>query len=204
MSERGLALRRILVALETAASKARINWSFQVARGTVATEMLAAASEADLLALGKSGWTAVTEGRLGSTVRAIVSAGSGPVLILQPGARLGTPVLAVNDGSSAARKALEFAARLLPEEDGGLSVLIAANDAETARTLQKQAGEWAERRRINVRFRTLLGGRVPELVRALGTEDAGLLVLPGPFLSATAGALPAILSRIERPALLVW
>ncbi len=43
-------------AIELLAERANIAWSFRTVRGIVASELLSAATEADLIVLGKAGW----------------------------------------------------------------------------------------------------------------------------------------------------
>lgn len=61
-------------ALADAASAANIPWSFRSVRGRVSAELLAAAAEADLLALGRAGWSQRPPSRLGSTAAALFAA----------------------------------------------------------------------------------------------------------------------------------
>ncbi len=60
--------------LADAASAANIPWSFRSVRGRVSAELLAAAARADLLALGRAGWSQRAPARLGSTAAALFSA----------------------------------------------------------------------------------------------------------------------------------
>ncbi len=66
------ALARRLLA--DAASAANIPWSFRSVRGRVDSELLAAAARADLLALGRAGWSQRPPARLGSTAAALFAA----------------------------------------------------------------------------------------------------------------------------------
>jgi nucleotide-binding universal stress UspA family protein len=98
-------------ALESAASKLGIRWSFQVKRGLVASEILLASMDADLVILGKRGLN--LSRRLGSTVQLMISSGRGMALVLQQGERLKVPVVAIYNESPNASKVLD-AARTLP------------------------------------------------------------------------------------------
>ena len=93
-------------ALEAIASRARVRWSFRIARGAVAAELLAAATEADLISLGRCGWSMIETGRLGSTTETVLSRTVAPVLLLRRGLRMGQSVVAVYDGSDCARAGL--------------------------------------------------------------------------------------------------
>src|SRR5690606_31783004 len=91
-------------ALEDAARRRRLRWTFRTAQGIISVELLAAASEADLIILGKAGWS--RRRRLGSTARVVITQAPQRTLILQQGAHLGLPVGILYDGSPLARQAL--------------------------------------------------------------------------------------------------
>ena len=60
-------------ALEAAAQRERVRWSFRVVRGRVGRALAEAVGELDLLALGRSSWARSSGGRLGSTARFVVT-----------------------------------------------------------------------------------------------------------------------------------
>jgi nucleotide-binding universal stress UspA family protein len=67
--------------LATAADQSRVPWSFRTVRGEVVAEVLAAAGGADLLAMGRVGWSLGKQLRIGSTALEVVAA-KNPVLLL--------------------------------------------------------------------------------------------------------------------------
>lgn len=102
--------------LAEAAGRRRLRWSFRVARGQIATELFALASELDMVVIGKrarAGFWPI-EDRPGARTVAPLAAG---------------PVMVVHDGSANSLPALELAARLA--RDGGLElrVLVTATSA---------------------------------------------------------------------------
>ncbi len=72
---------RAAQAMALAASRAQIRWTFTVARGSIETELLQAANEADLFILGRAGWSG--KRRLGSTARKLVAAGANRIMIIE-------------------------------------------------------------------------------------------------------------------------
>jgi len=102
--------------LAEAAGRQRLRWSFRVARGQIATELFALASELDMVVIGKRARAGLwpIEDRPGARAVAPVAAG---------------PVMVVFDGSANALPALDLAARLA--RDGGLElrVLVTATSA---------------------------------------------------------------------------
>ena len=81
-------------AMASLANPAQVQWSFRVVRGEVNAELLAAASEMDVLALGKTGWSSLAAipsppSRAGrcSTSTPSPSPGSARTPVPAPGAR---------------------------------------------------------------------------------------------------------------------
>jgi nucleotide-binding universal stress UspA family protein len=95
-----------------AGQRFKVRTSFRVAQGDVAREILMAATEADLLVLGKAGWSVGTFRKPGSTCLEILSHSRIPVLIAEEGVSLSPLILAVHDNSDAGKRALEFAREL--------------------------------------------------------------------------------------------
>jgi nucleotide-binding universal stress UspA family protein len=179
-------------ALAIAAGRAQVPWSFRIARGVIAAELLTAASEADLVILGKVGWSPTGRRHLGSTARAVLSQATCLTLILQEGVRLSLPILVVYDGSTLAQKALAAAIRLVRGKNGYLTVLILADGPDTAQALQTNVTKWLWERELEARYRWLVGADVRHLPRIVDAEGCGMLVLPGQR------------SRVQSEGLLVW
>jgi nucleotide-binding universal stress UspA family protein len=194
---------RIRRVLELIAERMQVNWSFRVARGVIASVLLTAASEVDLIILGRGGWSLTQRRQLGSTARAILSETPCLALILQQGTYLELPMLVVYDGSPLAQKALATAAALVQGEGGDLTVLVLADDLDMAHRLQRQAAEWLQGRGVNVRYRPLTKLSVPRLAHILQTEERGTLVLPARSALLQDEVLLALLDEIEMPVLLV-
>jgi len=166
-------------ALATAAERARVPWSFRTARGHVASEILAAVAEADLLAMATIGCSLGRHFRFGSA--ALDRAENAlPVLLLPArGARFKGNLLVLYDGSPAAKRRISIAAELAGAGANRITVLIAAADEKNAERMQQEfeallAGSGAE-----VCYRSFDPKDEAALVRALKAEREGVLVLPG-------------------------
>jgi len=195
--------RRAEQALAIMAERAQVRWSFRVARGTIAAELLAAAAEADLISLGRSGWSPTGRRRVGSTARAVLSQAPHPALVVRQGARLEIPIMLVYDASVLAAKALATATRLAQGKEGELLVLVAADDSAETGRLQAQAGEWLQARGIPARFRQLTEATVSRLARALKTEGCGTLILPAEIALLRDEALSTLVEELDCPMLLI-
>ena len=184
--ERGLRAQagRAHAALAAAAQEVPVRWSFRVARGTVAPEILAAVSESSLLVLGKTGRSGT---RFGSTVRAVAAEAPGPVLIAGHGAPRGSTVAVLYDGSPASERALGLAARLARKRR--ITVLIPTDGAQDApSSLAARSKEGLAERGISANYVEHRPGDTNALARVLNREHAGLLLL-GDAHAAEAAAL---------------
>jgi nucleotide-binding universal stress UspA family protein len=114
-------------ALERAASAHRVACTFRVARGRVVAEVLGAAEAPDLLVLGAGGHRRSGAARVGDTARAAADRGRSSVLVLRPGGRLGEPVVAIDDGTAGAPRALAVA-RSIDVDPGPTLVEAPAGD----------------------------------------------------------------------------
>jgi nucleotide-binding universal stress UspA family protein len=202
---RGLGRRARSVFIRTT-ERIQITRSFRVVRGSVLSEVLNAASEADMLVLGRAGWSLLQRERLGSTVRGILPERFGMALILKEKTCLGVPLAVVYDGSPAAERALDAAdiLRQQPEDDNKLLiVLLLAEEEQKIRNLQRQAAARLAEREAVARYHVLTSTNVLPLVDILQAEDCGMLILPTRGFALHSSALVQLLEQLELPVLLV-
>jgi hypothetical protein len=187
---------------EGSCRRVQVRSTFQVTQGLVPAQVLDAASTADMIVLGRSGWSLLRPGSLGSTARAILSGAPGLALILEKGERLCPPVVVFYDGSPQSRKALAAAAALAEGDDDPLVVILRADSPEQADSLRAGAGEWLDRQELDVSYETLSQTTVPRLVRILQAHDCVTLVLPaqGPMLQDE--FIQALIDQVHAPLLL--
>jgi nucleotide-binding universal stress UspA family protein len=188
-------------ALEEVAEKAQVRWSFRVARGIIAAELLAAAEEMDLILLGRTGWS--NRRRVGSTALAVASRAGKHTLIIRRGAHLGLPVGIVCDGTIHAEKAMDTAVDLLRYQEGYLVIFIRADDLVTARQLQSEISEWVGQRNLHAHYRWLVGEDLTGLDGLIQEERCGILVLPAEVDALQGDKLRPILDQVQCPVLLV-
>jgi nucleotide-binding universal stress UspA family protein len=164
-------------ALAVVAGRRQLRWSFRVVRGQVAAELLTAAQEADLLALGRASWAMTRRVRLGATAREVIAQARRPVLLLQRGHAICQPVQLVYDGSAAARRALAAATRMASLIGGSLTVMIVTNDPEHAQRLQKEVDERLQAQHVKGHYRQLRNPSAQELTGALHLSGEGMLII---------------------------
>lgn len=167
--------RRAEQALALIAESAEVQWSFQIAQGFIHTEILAAAEEADLVVMGKSGWS--RRKQLGSTAQTMVVQFKQKILIFQAGVALGRPVMAVYTGSEVSKKALQVILELRTE-DNPFTILISTNDAVRVKELKTEIQEWAEKNRVKPDYLWIPKIDEATIARQVWSINCGMLVLP--------------------------
>jgi nucleotide-binding universal stress UspA family protein len=166
-------------ALATAARRAQVEWSFRTVRGDVASEVLAAASDIDLLAMGKGGWSLDRRVRMGSTALEL-STSSIPVLLLsESGMPPKAPLVVYYDGSPAAKRGLLAALQLEDAGMDGITVLLDSASPDEAAKLRGEIDGLTQRADHNLRYRKIDPYDQTSLLRAVEAEKTGVLVLGG-------------------------
>jgi nucleotide-binding universal stress UspA family protein len=188
-------------ALAAACERRKVKWSFRIARGEVAHEVVTAAEEVDMLILGKVSRPLVRQIRLGSTALAAAVHASCSVLLLQRDRGIDPPVVVTYDGSLVARRALRIAARLAKRNGGYLAVLVVAGTPEEEYRLQAETADWLRKQGLLVQYRSLSEASVPALTQALQAEESGVLVLSDTILHLA--QLQKLLDEVDCPVLLV-
>ncbi|NBD35841.1 MAG: universal stress protein [Chloroflexi bacterium] len=188
----------------TFVQRIEIRGEFRVARGPVPTEVVSAASDVDLVILGKSGLAQPQGSRLGSTVRALIEETPGMTMILQNGAALGFPLVVVYDETPLAEKTLNVAVKLVEKEESGfLTLLIAAEDKEACDNLQAKAQDITSDLPLIVRYRQLSKSTAAKVAHRIQMEERGALILPGNRALLADEAVLSLLAKIEVPVLIV-
>ena len=194
--------RRVEERMTEIAERDQLRWSFRVARGAIAAELLEASSGVDLVILGRSGWSLRRRRGLGSTARAVVFGAPTLTLVLQEGTCLGLPVLVVYDGSPLADKALAVASVLARFEEGPVTVVL-LEDSSEARELRERAVAQLRDQEVRARYLALNRSNVPQLAQLVQAQECGTLVLPAKSVLLEDEALVALLDEIDVPTLFV-
>ncbi|MDF1515381.1 MAG: universal stress protein [Anaerolineae bacterium] len=186
------------------ASQQGVQQTFRVSRGKVLPEILEVSSDADVLIVGKTGWSQIKCRRWGSTARAIY-ADETPrlVMLLQNGTELAGPIMLVYDGSPLAQKALEVAAVLHEKRHGPLHVLVLVNGEKRAPDLLAEVASMLQDFGTEGHYQTLVESNIPKLARVIQSATFGTLILPDKVKLLQDDALLTLLEEIDIPILLV-
>ena len=197
MMERALRAQasRAETALIEAAERLRVRCSFHIARGEVTAQLLAAAHEIDLVALGMP---RRQYRRIGSTVREIVNAAQSSVLLLPLDARIRAPIAVVYDGSPASARALSVARYFTQIQDSILTVLVTTKTGDPKADITRQL----EGSGLTVRYRSLPDLEIANVAQSVRQEAAGTLVLCASVYPKE-GALEDLLAQLDCAVLLV-
>lgn len=190
-------------ALGAVAEKRNLRWSFQVARGSVVAELLRAAVEADLLALGVAGHGLTSRTRLGSTALSILTRAPANVLLLHQGCQIKAPALIVLDCSPAALSAFPTALVLAAVSAGPLGIFILADEPGLAQKRWDQIAPVLAAKGLDARRRSLRSQDLGQLAQIAKAEGAGVVIVAADSRFLENGSLQAALQDLPCPAFIV-
>lgn len=190
-------------ALRAAAERVQARWSFRTVRGQVTPAVLAAALEADLVAMGRMSQSVSGRSRLGSTARATTRGTRRSVLLMQQGSDLSYPVLVTFDGSPAAWQALLAATRLARASGDDLSVLLLNDVPEAVDNMKDQVSAWLRKRDLKAHYSWLAEATVSALIKLVNASADCVLVLGGENPLLEAESIQELLDETDCPVLLV-
>lgn len=188
--------------LQRSAEQRTVQYSFRVVRGPVSTEVLRAALEADLLALGRTSHPFSRRSQLGSTAKTAIAQARSAILLMRPDMALKHPVAIFYDGSAGSDRALAVAAKIA-RQTGHLQVLIWAENGDKARDYQQEISNNLQGTEISVEYQRLAAPDSAHLSGLLQRSDIGLLVLGDLDSKLAPDAITALLEELDYPVLLV-
>lgn len=190
-------------ALAAVAERAQASWTFRVARGQVTAEILAAANEADLILLGKAGWSPSRPMGLGSTALAIAASPPRALLLVQYGIRTGNRMMTIYDGSNSSRQATQIAVRVAGMRQHSLTVFIVADSAEKSEQMERDIKTMVNGHVNFLRFRRPYSTDLRHLAEAFQAEGDGLLVIGTPSLLLNEKTIGMLVGAIPNSVLLI-
>jgi nucleotide-binding universal stress UspA family protein len=162
----------------SAAERARLPWSFRVVRGQLSSELVQAARDADLLVFGIPDQSRERRVLAPGGVSAVAQI-ERSILWLHPRATPRGPVMVLFDGTEASRQAVDSAARLARQRRRELVLLLPPPLASPGSQAREQAAEWLSSLSPQPRQVPLARADAPNLLRAVRSHGAEVLVLPG-------------------------
>lgn len=162
--------------LEEVAERFHVRSTFRIVRGPVDAELLAAALEADLLAIGQLGHSVVRRSRLGSTARTAIARATSSVLVVRSGFEIRQPVLVIFDGSTGAQRALALAIELAGKKSD-IRVLIWGVDDESAYNERQAIAHLLEPAGIEVEYQHFKSDDPAVVLELIRKQTVGFIIL---------------------------
>jgi len=195
--------RQAEASLQREAEIFRVRHSFSVRRGNVPKEVVAAALQADLLVLGRSGRSPTCRKGLGSTARSALSGSLKNILLMRAGyVAENEAVLVLCDGSDASKAALAIAIRML-RPGNTLHILLLPQYEGHEHLLQTELSGQLPPGILRVEYHVLppvSDSRI--LARYIRMADSGLLVLSD-RMNLPSETVHNLINDIDYPILLV-
>lgn len=181
-------------ALARRAESLHLQWSFRTARGRVDAELLAAAAEADLIAVGKSTRPLTGDLRLGRRARTVAAQSARSMLFASPASCPGdAPLAAVYDGSTRSGAALSLATRLAEREGRRLLIFVLGQSAAEFAKHEIAVREQVRAAGVSAAVRRVRGTGLQDIVRAIVAEPVELLMVGSQILPSDEDAALDIL-----------
>jgi nucleotide-binding universal stress UspA family protein len=167
-----LAARR---AMQRAATRRQLTWTFRSVRGSVFSELAAAAREVDILCIGRRGQSPLRTARFGNMVRAALGCASIILVAGAAGMALAGPVAVVVGPSGVTDSALRLAAEVAGKVGQPLLIYVTGTDSNAVEERRRQIeGMLPEGQ--PVRFRSIDTAHMPLLFDTLRSERQGLVI----------------------------
>jgi nucleotide-binding universal stress UspA family protein len=192
--------RQARTALMGVAERSRVRWSFKVTRGETGTEILAAATECDLITLARTSAAMARSARLGATARSAATEAACAVLLHRLGRTDLAPVAVLYDGADAA---LDTAAWFAERYGGEPEVLLAEPDPNKLATLQQKVYDRLMQRPLVVGMSRVEPNQLQAALTSAGLTRRGLLVLDRHHRLFRAGVPDVLLESLDCTVLLL-
>jgi len=188
--------------LQQTAEQAEVAYNFEVVQGDVTRELMNAATEVDLLVLGRTSRTS-SRRQLGSTSETLLTDAPTPVLVLREAVPPQQPVLVYYDGRDAAKAALDVAVQLSRRSGPRpLTVLLPADDETETDRLREEVRARCNQLDAPLSVHVLTRAESRRL-SAFARRKGGLVILPADCNPLSHVPLRQFLYEIDRPLLLM-
>lgn len=195
-------------ACERVVAERSVRTRFEVVRGSVAREILAAAQSqgAELVVVGRASATARSRAPLGRTARAILEGRSCSVAVATAASALSRPVAVLFDRGEASRRALALAVALAERDHKNLLVVIATSE-DQAEAAAAEAAELAAAAGIEPALARIepsrAGDRGATLEAVLDAHGCRTLVVTRASALLAAESVGQLVDRLSCPVLVV-
>ncbi|MBC8525128.1 MAG: universal stress protein [Chlorobium phaeobacteroides] len=179
-----------------------VPYTFRTLRGPVTSEVLTAALESDLLALGRSGRTPVCRKGLGSTAKKAVEEARPHILLAHSDVKPDGPILVLYDGSRGSKRALETACSIASAKNT-LHIFLIANTESAASRLREETASIIGDRKKKTELHVLPWTDSAMLAQCIHMTGPGLVVLSDSSEAISPESVYRLIDATNYPVLLV-
>jgi nucleotide-binding universal stress UspA family protein len=198
-SERARAQRT----LESMAARLQLRPTFRILRGRVESEIVTAASDADLLVVGFAGRGRLGRGRPGSVALAAIERGPRSVLVYRTGVSAsGTPLVCFG-GSAGSLKALDAATSLQRESNHEIRVVLVPSENADTTNLREMVDRLASNRGLKATLVECAHPTPQRLCQLAALSDTSGIVIAAENPVLRGDGLKQMLAEAPCPILLV-
>jgi len=193
---------RLQKLMDTIGKRGNLKYTFRSVRGGVEKELLTATESADLITIGRVGWSHKKLSELGRTAKIIIEETDKPVLILQHGWHIGNTTVVIYDGTESGERALIVAEQLAFKQNNKLMVILSTSKSEEEGKLKEAVYGILHKSAVQVQMQMMKADKITTLKRIVKNEKGGLLIVPKHHELFGEKNLEELLSRIPCPLLL--
>ena len=194
---------RLRKLVEAIAQQNRIEITFDVLRGNVASTLCDASRQADLLVIGKNTQLMEKSHKIGNITRLILSTARCNLVVLQYGCNIERPVVVSFTGSEASQHALSLAIELAHEDHNQLIVLLPAVDAAAYQQLCETVRESVNDQSLNVSLIRLTSNTAEQILQVIHQFQGRILLLESGSTFLPAAQKQALITQANIPVILL-
>lgn len=168
--------RRMERALFMHAGQNELEHTFDVVRGEVEKELLAAAQKNDLITIGRIGHSDWSGTRMGKTAEYIISKTDKPILLLQRGLRVGRSIVGLYDATEAGKRVLQLVKTMADTTGKNVNILIFNRQDDELKEDRKMISELFKGTRYMVRAHSLPLPDLLNVSRYVNSHKGGLVI----------------------------
>ncbi len=189
--------------LESMAARMQLTPGFRILRGRVESEIVTAASGADLLVLGVAGRGRRARAHPGSVALAAVERATRSVLVYRSGVSAGGAPLVCFDGSDSATKALDAAVSLQRDSDREMQIVLIPSERFDVETLRKTIDKLSSESGLEMRLLECVPPTAQRLCQLAARPGLSGVVIGADNPVLKEGGLKQLLADAPCPILLV-
>lgn len=177
-------------------------FQFKTCRGSVTDKIREAAKEADLVIMGRVGYSALWKKSIGRSTQEIIKAINKPVLIYQRGVGIGSYILVILEDSEIGKKVLDTALMLARNLNKQLRFFV-FSETEDIRPFSDQVRTKATQAGINYQIKILSHSNVQEITSILEYFGREMALFSRHYSIFKHKALSDWVNQMERPLLIL-